>query len=228
MPLVYYYDLMSPPCRALYIFLKVMHTPFESKEFALRKLEHMTDEYSQINPFKKVPVIDDSGFILTESVAIFMYLCDKYKKYGWYPMELKERARVNEYAHWQNFNLRANSYMLYRTKIITPRITKKPPNERELEECHERWESSIDDLENIWLKRSSYLADDHLTFADLLGICELMLPIAAGYHLNQEKFPRVHDWMQRVKQETQPYFDEAHAASMRMRREILKNQNSKL
>jgi len=39
---------------------------FESKEIALRKLEQTTDEYAQINPFKKVPVIDDSGFILTE------------------------------------------------------------------------------------------------------------------------------------------------------------------
>jgi glutathione S-transferase len=39
---------------------------FESKELALRKLEHMSDEYARINPFKKVPVIDDSGFILTE------------------------------------------------------------------------------------------------------------------------------------------------------------------
>jgi glutathione S-transferase len=40
--------------------------PFEPKEIALRKLEQMSDEYAQINPFKKVPVIDDSGFILTE------------------------------------------------------------------------------------------------------------------------------------------------------------------
>ena len=66
MPLIFYYDLMSQPCRALYIFLKMTGIPFESKEIALRKLEHMTDEYAQINPFKKVPVIDDSGFILTE------------------------------------------------------------------------------------------------------------------------------------------------------------------
>jgi glutathione S-transferase len=57
---------MSQPSRALYIFLKMTGIPFESKEIALRKLEHMTDEYAQINPFKKVPVIDDSGFILTE------------------------------------------------------------------------------------------------------------------------------------------------------------------
>jgi glutathione S-transferase len=59
MPLVYYYDLMSQPCRALYI-------SYQGKEIALRKMEHMTKEFIQINPFKRVPVIDDSGFILTE------------------------------------------------------------------------------------------------------------------------------------------------------------------
>ncbi len=57
---------MSQPSRALYIFLKMTGIPFESKEIALRKLEQMSDEFAQINPFKKVPVIDDSGFILTE------------------------------------------------------------------------------------------------------------------------------------------------------------------
>jgi glutathione S-transferase len=40
--------------------------PYQAKEIALRKMEHMTEEYVQMNPFKKVPVIDDSGFILTE------------------------------------------------------------------------------------------------------------------------------------------------------------------
>ncbi len=46
-----------------------------------------------------------------------MYLCDKYKKYDWYPTELKERARVNEYAHWQHLNLRTTGSMLFRAKV---------------------------------------------------------------------------------------------------------------
>jgi len=48
-------------------------------------------------------------------------------------------------------------------------MTNKPPNERELEKCHGQWEKSIDDLETVWLARSSYLGGDHLTIADLLG-----------------------------------------------------------
>jgi glutathione S-transferase len=63
MPLSYYYDLLSQPCRAVYIFLKMTGIPFQPKEVALRKLENMTDELVKINT---VPVIDDSGFILTE------------------------------------------------------------------------------------------------------------------------------------------------------------------
>jgi hypothetical protein len=55
-----------------------------------------------------------------------------------------------------------------------------------------------------------------------------MQPIAAGYNLNKEKFPRVHDWMVQVKKETQPYFDQAHAVPMRMRAGILKNEKSKI
>ena len=66
MALILYYDLMSQPSRALYIFLKLAGIPFEPKAIALRKLEHMTDVYASINPFQKVPVIDDAGFVLTE------------------------------------------------------------------------------------------------------------------------------------------------------------------
>jgi hypothetical protein len=55
-----------------------------------------------------------------------------------------------------------------------------------------------------------------------------MQPIAVGYDLNKEKFPRVYDWMERVKKETQPFFDQAHLIPMRMRAGILKNEKSKL
>lgn len=55
-----------------------------------------------------------------------------------------------------------------------------------------------------------------------------MQPIAAGYNLNQEKFLRVYQWMERVKKETQPYFDQAHVFPMKMREGILKNEKSKL
>ncbi|CAF0941997.1 unnamed protein product [Rotaria sordida] len=202
--------------------------PFQAKEIALRKLQHMSDEYIQINPFKKVPAINDSGFILTESVAILTYLCNKHKKSNWYPTDLHEQARVNEYTHWQHLNLRLTGSTLFQTKVVIPAIKKQPPTDHELEKWHKRWQGSTDGLENVWLNRSSYLAGNHITIADLLGICEMMQPIAAGYNLDTKKFPRVQDWMERVKKETQPYFDEVHVVSMRLREKILKEEKQKI
>ena len=56
----------------------------------------------------------------------------------------------------------------------------------------------------------------------------MMQPISAGYDLDAARFPRVHDWMERVKKDTQPHFDEAHVFSMRMRNKVLKDERSKL
>lgn len=45
------------------------------------------------------------------------YLSAKHHKSDWYPVELKERARVDEYNNWQHLNLRANGSMLFQTKV---------------------------------------------------------------------------------------------------------------
>jgi hypothetical protein len=56
----------------------------------------------------------------------------------------------------------------------------------------------------------------------------MMQPISAGYNLDTNRFPRVQDWMERVKKETQPHFDQTHKIPMRLRETILKDQQSKV
>jgi glutathione S-transferase len=67
----FYYDLMSQPSRALYIFFKLTELPVTYVDVKLRNGEHLTDEFKAINRFQKVPCFDDDGFRLSESVAIF-------------------------------------------------------------------------------------------------------------------------------------------------------------
>ncbi|MEK6556469.1 MAG: glutathione S-transferase family protein [Bdellovibrionota bacterium] len=54
----------------------------------------LTDEpgFEKISPFKQVPVIDDDGYILTESGAILLYLAEKSGKL--IPRDLQGRAQV--------------------------------------------------------------------------------------------------------------------------------------
>lgn len=66
MALKLYYDLLSQPSRALYIFLKTCNIPFERKIVDLKALEQFAPEYEEVNRFKKVPAIDHNGFKLSE------------------------------------------------------------------------------------------------------------------------------------------------------------------
>lgn len=57
----------------------------------------------QLNPQKEIPVLDDNGFLLGESVAIMQYLCDQYAPGNpIYPKDAKTRALVN---HRLYFNM---------------------------------------------------------------------------------------------------------------------------
>ena len=56
----------------------------------------------------------------------------------------------------------------------------------------------------------------------------MMQPIAAGCDFPKEKYPRVSHWMDRVKNETEPFYSEAHVIPMRMRNMLLTNEKSKL
>lgn len=49
-------------------------------------------QFEAVSPFKQIPVIDDGGYILTESGAILLYIAEKSGKL--IPSDLKARAQV--------------------------------------------------------------------------------------------------------------------------------------
>lgn len=72
MSLTLYYDLLSQPSRAIYIFLKICDIPFQSRLVNLRKVEHLTPEYQKVHPFQKVPAIEHNGFKVIERYNYFI------------------------------------------------------------------------------------------------------------------------------------------------------------
>ncbi|XP_073917479.1 glutathione S-transferase theta-1 isoform X6 [Castor canadensis] len=67
MVLELYLDLLSQPCRAIYIFAKKNGIPFQLRTVELLKGQHLSDAFAQVNPLKKVPAMKDGDFTLTES-----------------------------------------------------------------------------------------------------------------------------------------------------------------
>src|SRR6202046_2694112 len=56
-------------------------------------------EYLALNPNGRVPTIDDDGFVLSESMAINLYLAKKHGKL--YPADAKNEALAWQWCFWE-------------------------------------------------------------------------------------------------------------------------------
>lgn len=92
--------------------------------------EHHSDAYSQLNPHQLVPCLDDSGQILTQSLAIIEYLNDTHPTPPLLPVAPYHKALVRAFAlsiaadlHPLN-NLRVLKYLTTEFKISDEQKTK--------------------------------------------------------------------------------------------------------
>ncbi|XP_033154970.1 glutathione S-transferase theta-1 [Drosophila mauritiana] len=208
-PIRFYYDLLSPIARGLWIGLKFSNSPVEYCPIALRKFEQLTDEYKKINRFQKVPAIVDGGFHLSETIAIIRYLADKGQfDEKLYPKTLEDRARVDEFLEWQHLNIRLACSLYFRDAWLFPMngIAPKPKPEQ-IQALIEGVENNLGLLERLWLE-NDFLVGKNLTMADILGSSEINQLRLCQYRVDEKKFPKVVKWLERVRESANPYHDE--------------------
>lgn len=136
--------------------------------------QHLSDEFKEINRFKKLPCITDGDFKLSESIAILRYLDAKFPiTEQFYSKEAQKRARIDEYLEWQHLNTRLGCTNTFRIQVIQPLLTGKPPNPAELKAATTYRERVLQDIEEIWLEKNNYIVGDKLTIADIFAACEI-------------------------------------------------------
>jgi glutathione S-transferase len=74
--------------------LQELDVAFEAVSVDLPAGEHKRPEFLAINPAGKVPALVDGDVVLTESVAIAVYLAEKYPEKGFLPVDPCARAQV--------------------------------------------------------------------------------------------------------------------------------------
>ncbi|KAG7282400.1 hypothetical protein CRUP_029721 [Coryphaenoides rupestris] len=212
-----YLDLLSQPCRAVHILLNYNKVPFTLRTVALRKGENKTTEFTRLNPMQKVPVLEDNGFVLTESAAILRYLVTKYNiPEHWYPSQPERRAKVDEYIAWHQTYTRPHTASVFITEVLRPRLSGSPVDAVRLERALAVLTETLGLLESMFLKRQPFLCGDDITLADLLAVCELMQPLGGDRDVLSDR-PKLLQWRSRVQSALGESFDHAHSVLYKVR-----------
>lgn len=101
MSMILYY---SPGACSLVVHaaLEMTGQPFEPRMVKLHKGEHLTPEYRAINPLGQVPALQVGGEVITQIMAITLFLDGQHPQAGLLPQDPMERAHAMALLAWLN------------------------------------------------------------------------------------------------------------------------------
>src|SRR5688572_6530074 len=161
---------------------------YEHIDFLPRSPGTKTPEYRALNPNGRVPTIDDDGFILSESMAINMYLAKKHKS-PLYPSDPKNEALAMQWSLWETDRLDRQIVNYQRHTKDLPEAERKP------EAAKAAWDEvvpALDVLETA-LSKSEWLAGPAFSVADL----NVAGALFRGLSMDLKKCPHVDKWLHR-------------------------------
>ena len=81
----------------------------EVQPIDLGRGDQLTPQYLALNPNKKMPTLEDDGFVLWESNAILFYMAAKHPNSGLWPSDLRCQADVLRWLAWESAHWDAES-----------------------------------------------------------------------------------------------------------------------
>lgn len=178
------------------ILLEALGVPYEVKYIDFASAANRTPEFLALNPLGKLPTLSHGDVVITEQVAITIYLADRFPAAGLAPA-LDDPLR-GPYLRWLVF------YAACFEPAVVDHAYKREP--LELSGSPYRDYDSMLAALVAQLERGDYLLGDRLTAADLLWGNALRWTTNFGI---VPKLPAITAYMERVC--AHPAFARAHA-----------------
>lgn len=171
--------------------LQELGVEFEAISINMRAGEHRTPDFLTINPTGKLPVLIDGEHIITESVAIALYLGEKYPESNLVPTDLLLRAQLYRWLLFTATELEQPLWRIARHTFIYPEELRLPA---EIPLARQDFTSMAVVLENHLLDRQ-FVVGEHVTVADF--VLSYTLDWANEVQL-LATFPTLVDYMERM------------------------------
>ena len=161
---------------------------YQHQDLAPRSPGTRTPEFLGLNGNGRVPVIDDDGFVLSESMAINMYLAKKHAS-PLYPSDPKNEALMWQWSLWETDRLdrQLTTYASHTTAL--------PEAERNKAIADAAWAEIVPamDVLNTALGKGPWLAGSAFSVADL----NVAGALYRGLSMDLSQWPHAKEWLAR-------------------------------
>jgi glutathione S-transferase len=173
--------------RTLWMVLE-LGIPYEHDDLLPRSPGTKTPEFLRLNPNARLPVIEDDGFVLYESMAINFYLAKKHRS-PLYPSDPRDEALALQWSFWETDRLdrQLANWVNHTTGL--------PEAERDKSAADAAWaevDPALNALNGVLAKRQ-WLVGSAFSIADL----NVAGALWRGLSMVLSRWPAVRDWLTR-------------------------------
>jgi glutathione S-transferase len=162
----------------------------------LGKGDQLTPEYVAMNPNKKMPVLEDDGFILWESNAILFYLASKKPERQLWPSDVQRQAEVIRWLAWESAHWDAESFGMVGYEKVSRAVLSRGFADPAFIARGEENFARFAEVLNRCLKGRAWLVGETPSIADFsVGA---WIPVAQRLELPIPKYPEIARWYERV------------------------------
>ena len=170
--------------------LEEVGVPYDYKIINTREGQTKTPEFLAVNPTGKIPAIADGDLKLAESLAINMYLAEKYAP-SMMPSDYAHRAKIYEWSFWAATNLQPLMVDILLNTMFFPEDQRNPKVVERAKAEAPRYLEVLDKA----LAGRDFLVGDHFTVADANVASIVLLAGMASLELGQH----TKAWMARMQ-----------------------------
>jgi glutathione S-transferase len=169
--------------------LEELGVPYE--HLPMPTTEAKSAAHLKLNPNGHVPVLEDDGAVVWESMAINLYLAEKYGKNSLWPSDPAARADIYKWSFFAMTEVEPQLVTLLVNRVMAP---PEQRNEKAALAAVEALKAPLNALEET-LKGKEYLLGKNFTIADLnVGAVMSWIPMMK---LDISSTPNVQAWLQR-------------------------------
>lgn len=188
---------ISTPALGVLMTANALGLEYEPHVVNLQTGEQQSPEYLAMNPHGKVPVMDDDGFILSESGAIMRYMARK-EKSDLYASGLQERANIEKWMDFSAHHVRAPMSRIQFNRLVAPMIG-QTPDEASIQTGLHLLGANLPVVEQA-LGETAFLCGAAVTLADLTLLSSL--DSAEILKVDISPYPNLSKWRETLRNES--------------------------